>query len=71
MQVYRQAGRLTPSAQYIEMKEPFTFVLDDPVANSYIQNLHAPKVGVGELFSVAQTHPNSLLLCFSAYAGLR
>lgn len=29
-------------AQVMQAKRPFTVILDDPVANSYLQNLYAP-----------------------------
>lgn len=28
--------------KYLEGKEQFTLIMDDPLANSYIQNLYAP-----------------------------
>lgn len=28
--------------QFVEEGKPFTLILDDPLANSYIQNLYAP-----------------------------
>lgn len=36
------AGLSCSRPQYRKGEEPFTLILDDPVANSYVQNLCAP-----------------------------